>query len=150
MLKIAISSVPQVSVCLDALDECLPKHLPQLLECLRDIALGCPRTRIFFTGRPHVKEDIQRYFSRAILLPIRPNTDDITSYVEMRLARDAEPEAMNENLLADIIRTISEQISDIFLLVSICTDTILGRVTIHQRRRKLEEMAKGNGLSGAC
>ena len=36
-----------------------------------------------------------------------------------------------------------------FLLVSLNIDAILGEVTIRQRRRKLEEMAQGNGLSDA-
>jgi len=112
MLKIAIASLPQVFICLDALDECLPKHLPELLESLRDIVQESPRTRIFLTGRPHVGEDIQRYFSKAIVIPICPNPDDIRNYVEMRLDRDSEPEAMNEDLRADIVRAILEKISD--------------------------------------
>ena len=36
-----------------------------------------------------------------------------------------------------------------FLLVSINIDAILGEVTIFLRRKKLEEMARGNGLSDA-
>jgi len=36
-----------------------------------------------------------------------------------------------------------------FLLVSLNIDTILGEVTIRQRRKKLEEMTQGNGLSDA-
>ena len=36
-----------------------------------------------------------------------------------------------------------------FLLVSLNIDAILGEVTIRQRRKKLEEMARGNGLSDA-
>src|SRR5205807_2578820 len=36
-----------------------------------------------------------------------------------------------------------------FLLVSLNMDAILGEVTISQRRKKLEEMARGNGLSDA-
>jgi hypothetical protein len=94
MLRIAIASLPQVFICIDALDECLPKHLPELLESLRDIVRESPRTRIFLTGRPHVKEDIQRYFTKAVVIPISPNTDDIRNYLEMRLDRDDEPEAM--------------------------------------------------------
>jgi len=54
MLRIALASLSQVFICIDALDECLPKHLPQLLESLRDIVRESPRTRIFLTGRPHV------------------------------------------------------------------------------------------------
>ena len=37
MLRIAIALLPQVFICIDALDECLPKHLPELLESLGDI-----------------------------------------------------------------------------------------------------------------
>ena len=36
-----------------------------------------------------------------------------------------------------------------FLLVSLNIEAILGEVTIGQRRKKLEEMARGNGLSDA-
>ena len=112
MLKIAIASLPQVFICLDALDEFLPKFLPELLESLRDITQGSPRARIFLTGRPHVREDVLRYFTRAVVIPISPNPDDIRNYAEMRLNRDADPEAMSNDLRADIVRVILEKISD--------------------------------------
>ena len=112
MLKIVIASLPKAFICLDALDECLPKHLPELLKSLGDIVQECPRTRIFLTGRPHVGEDIQRCFSKVVEIPISPNTDDIRNYVEMRLAGDTESEAMNKELRADIVRIILEKTSD--------------------------------------
>ena len=37
-----------------------------------------------------------------------------------------------------------------FLLVSLSIDAILGEITVHQRRKKLEEMTKGDGLGDAC
>ena len=113
MLRATIASLPRVFICLDALDECLPKYLPELLESLRDIILECPGTRIFLTGRPHVGGDIRRYFSKVVVMPISPNPDDIRSYVEMKLDRDAEPEAMSNDLRADIVRVILEKISDV-------------------------------------
>jgi len=73
MLKIVIASLPRVFICIDALDECLPKRLPEILESLRDIVQESPRTRIFLTGRPHAKEDVQRYFSAAVVIPISSN-----------------------------------------------------------------------------
>ena len=112
MLKTTIASLPQVFICLDALDECLPKHLPELLESLGNILRESPRTRIFLTGRPHIAEDVKRYFSKAVVIPVSPNPDDIRNYVEMRLDRDTEPEAMNKNLRADIVKVILEKISD--------------------------------------
>ena len=112
MLKTAIASLPRVFICLDALDECPPKYLPELLESLRDILRESPRTKIFLTGRSHVGEDVKRYFSKAVVIPVSPNPDDIRNYVEMRLGRDTEPEAMNKDLRADIVRVILEKISD--------------------------------------
>jgi len=103
MLRITIASLPQVFICLDALDECLPKHLPDLLASLRDIVRESPKTRIFLTGRPHVTQDIQRYFPEVVVIPISPNTDDIRNFLEMKLGRDPEPEAMNDDLRADIL-----------------------------------------------
>ena len=97
MLRTTIAPLPRVFICIDALDECLPKCLPELLESLKDITRESPSTRIFLTGRPHVREDIQRYLTRAVVIPISPNTDDIRNYVEMRLNRDAEPEAMRDS-----------------------------------------------------
>ena len=45
-------------------------------------------------------------------MPISSNADDVWSYVEMRLNRDDEPDAMNKYLPADILRVILERISD--------------------------------------
>ena len=112
MLKTSIASLPPVFICLDALDECLPKHLPELLESLRNILLESPRTRIFLTGRPHIADDVKRYFSKAVVIPVNPKPDDIRNYVEMRLDRDTEPEAMSKDLRADIVKVILEKISD--------------------------------------
>jgi len=111
MLRTALASIPRVFICIDALDECLPKCLPELLGSLRDIVRESPRIKIFLTGRPHVWADVQRYFNKAIVIPISPNTDDIRNYVEMRLDRDSDPEAMSNDLRADIIGVIQE-ISD--------------------------------------
>jgi len=112
MLNAAVDSIPRVFICIDALDECLPRCLPELLGSLRDVVREAPSTRIFLTGRPHVWGDIQRYFSKAIVIPLNPNTNDIRDYVEMRLDRDSEPEAMSNALRADIVRIILERISD--------------------------------------
>ena len=112
MLRTAIASLPQVFICIDALDEYLPKNLPELLESLRDIVRESPMTRIFLTGRPHVGETIQRYFTKAVVVPITPNTDDIRYYLEMKLDRDEEPEAMDNDLRADIVKVILDRMSD--------------------------------------
>ena len=112
MLKVAIASRPQVFICIDALDECLPKDLPELLESLREIVRESPTTRIFLTGRPHVREAIQRYFAGAVMIPISPSTNDVRNYLHMKLDRDEEPEAMDGGLRADIVKTILDKMAD--------------------------------------
>ena len=112
MLRMAVASLSQVFICIDALDECLPKHLPELLESLRDIVREFPQTRVFLTGRPHVGEAILRYFPVAAVMSVAPRTEDMKNYLEMRLDRDGEPEAMNNSLRADITRAILENTSD--------------------------------------
>jgi len=112
MLRIAISSLPQVFICIDALDECLPKDLPELLGSLRDIVREFSRTRIFLTGRPHVNEAVQKYFTKAVAIPIIPNQDDVRNFLDMRLDRDDVPEAMNDSLRAEIVTTILNKMSN--------------------------------------
>ena len=119
MVGIAIASLSRVFICIDALDEYLPKDLPQLLESLRDIVRESPKTRIFLTGRPHVNKTIQRYFAKAVTIPITPNRNDIKNYVEMRLDRDDEPEAMNKDLRADILKVILDKMSDMWASISL-------------------------------
>ena len=112
MLKSTMASLLPVFICIDGIDECLSKNLPELLESLRDIVRESPTTRIFFAGRPHVREAIQRYFTGAVVIPISPHTDDVRNYLEMKLDRDEDPEAMNDGLRADIVKTIVDKMSD--------------------------------------
>ena len=113
MLKQAVTILPRVFICLDALDECLPKHLPELLRALEDILQGSPRMRIFVTGRPHVEAEIKRRFTTAVIVPISPNTHDIKRFLENKLEMDTEQDAMPDNLRADILRIIPERISEV-------------------------------------
>ena len=112
MLRMAIASLPQVFICIDALDECLPRNLPDLLESLRGIVRESPKTRIFLTGRPHIMEAIQKYFTEALVMPVSPSTNDIRNYLEMKLDRDDDPEAMDDNLREDIVEVILDRMSD--------------------------------------
>ena len=125
ILRVAIASLSQVFICIDALDECPQKALPELLESLRDVVRESPRTKIFLTGRPHIKDDIQRHFPESVAMPINPRTNDIRNYIEIRLDKDAEPEAMNNGLRADIMRIILEKIPDMYVRTRISTQVIV-------------------------
>ena len=118
MLRQAVATLPQVFICIDALDECLPKHLLDLLVSLKDILEESPRTRIFVTGRPQVKGEMARYFTTGVTVPISPKTDDIKRYLEKKLEMDTEYDAMSDRLRADILRIIPQRISGMYVAES--------------------------------
>ena len=119
MLKQAIATLPQVFICIDALDECLPRNLLELLESLKDILQESPRTRIFVTGRPHVEAEIVAYFITGVIVPISPSTHEIKRYLERKLEMDTMPDAMSDVLHADILKIIPERISEMCVRTSI-------------------------------
>jgi len=119
MLKQAVTALPRVFICIDALDECLPKHLLELLKSLKDILQVSPRARIFLTGRPQVEAEITKYFTTSVIVPISPKTQDIKIYLEKKLEMDTEDYAMSDGLRADIQKTILEQISEMWVVLSI-------------------------------
>ena len=111
MLEATIASLPEVFICIDGLDECLPKNRRELLESLQDIVRASPTTRVFLSGRPHVQDEIWGYFTEVIMLAAIPTIGDIERYLEMRLGRDITPQAMDDNLRAEIMRVIPRNIS---------------------------------------
>ena len=68
--------------------------------------------RIFLTGRPDIEGEIVKYFSKVVRISISPTQEDIRSYLEMRLDRDTNPNAMDGELRAEIMRVIPERISE--------------------------------------
>ena len=111
MSRRAIAALPQVFICIDALDECIPKHLLELFGSLKDILQESRRTRIFFTGRPQVGAQITRHFGNCVIVPASPKTHDIEIYLEKKLEMDTECDAMPDDLRADILRIIPQRIS---------------------------------------
>ena len=111
ILKATIILLPGVFICIDALDECPPKNRPKLLQSLQAIVRASPTTRIFLTGRPHVRAEVRRYFPEAIMIPVIPTIEDIERYLNMRLGEDTSPSAMDDSLRVEIMKVIPRNIS---------------------------------------
>jgi len=100
-------------MCIDALDECVGVQRVKLLDSLKHILEKSPGTRIFVTGRPHIRAEIERRLAgRTISASIGPRKDDIIRYLRARLYEDETPEAMDESLEADIPEKIPQNISE--------------------------------------
>ena len=112
IIRRAVTALPRVFICIDALDESTPKHRRELLESLREIIRVSANTRLFLTGRPHVGDEIMKCFGKVARIPVSPTGDDIESYLEMRLDSDTYPDAMDDELREDIMRVIPEKIGE--------------------------------------
>jgi len=103
-------------ICIDALDECATEHQAKLLDSLGHLLQQSPGTRIFVTGRPHIRPEIGRRFGgRVISMSISPKKGDITTYLRSRLAADTTPDAMDSTLEADILEKIPADVSEMYV-----------------------------------
>jgi len=58
-----VSSSRCTSICIDALDECPAGHRVKLLDSLNQILQKSPGARIFLTGRPHIRGEVNKHLS---------------------------------------------------------------------------------------
>jgi len=124
ILKMTIASFPEVFICIDALNECLPKDRQDLLESLQEIVLASPTSRLLLTGRPHIRDEVKRSFLEAITIHVTPTIGDIERYLEMKLSRDATPSAMDDSLRAQIMRDSEQDFSNV------CRDSYFNKSTL--------------------
>jgi len=112
MLQDITSSQPTF-ICIDALDECVGVQRVRVLDSLKQILEKSPATRIFVTGRPHVRQEMEkRLGGRMTSVSICPTRGDIVGYLRVKLGEDETPDAMNEILEAEILEKIPESVSE--------------------------------------
>ena len=112
MLQDATSLQPTF-ICVDAVDECVDRHRLEVLDSLRQILKKSSNTRIFLTGRRHIRGEIDRHLGgRAAIISIKPNNDDIVGYIRMRLSKDTSPDAMDSDLEDEIIKITTKNIPE--------------------------------------
>ena len=115
MLQTASSKKPTF-ICIDALDECVAGHWVKLLDSLNQILEKSPGTRIFVTGRPHIRPEIERCLAgRVKSLSISPKRDDIIRYLHSRLHKDTARDAIDSNLEEDILKKLPEDVSETYV-----------------------------------
>ena len=111
ILGTTIASLQGVFICIDGLDECLPKNRRELLESLRDIVRASPNTRVFLSGRPHIRGEVRRYLTGATMVAIVPTVCGIEGYLGVRLGQGPTPSALDDNLRAGILSVIPRKVS---------------------------------------
>jgi len=125
MLQLVTPTQPTFMV-IDALDECAAVQRYRLLDSLEQILEKSPGTRIFMTGRPHIRAEIEtRLAGRVTSVSVGPTRDDIARFLHSRLSEDETPDAMDASLEADILKKIPEHISEM------CAAAMILRVPSH-------------------
>ena len=115
MLQIITSSQPTFMV-IDALDECTALQRYRLFDSLKEILQKSPGTRVFLTGRPHIRAEIEtRLAGRVRSVSICPTRDDIIRFLRARLSEDETPDAMDSSLEAEILEKIPGSISEMWV-----------------------------------
>jgi len=108
-----ISSARRTFIIIDALDECAPGHRAELLDALNHILQNSPSARIFLTGRPHIRGEVDRHLAgRAAIIFVMPTREDVVKYLRAKLKEDTVPEAMGEGLEEEIAQNIPKTVAD--------------------------------------
>ena len=116
MFQKTITATRRAFICVDALDECVPEHQVVVLESLGQILRESPNTRIFMTGRPHVRGEVERRLGgTAGFVFIQPADDGVAEFLREKLRRDTTPDAMSSTLEAEIMKSIPEVSSETYV-----------------------------------
>ena len=100
ILQLITSSQPTF-MCIDGLDECVGEERVRIFDSLKQILEGSPCARVFVTGRPHIRAEIEELLpGRVVSVSVCPSKDDIVTYLRTRLAEDEILDAMDESLEA--------------------------------------------------
>ena len=112
----AITTTKPTFICVDALDECVPEHQMVILESLGQIMRESLDTRIFMTGRSHVRSEVERRLGGAAdFLLIKPTGEGITGYLREKLRCDTAPEMITSTLEANIMESIAQISSETYV-----------------------------------
>ena len=110
-------------MCIDALDECVGVQRVNVLDSLKQILERSPGARIFVTGRPYIRAEVEKRFAgRMMNVSVCTTKGDINEYLRARLGQDEMPDAMNASLEVEILEKITDNISEM------CVGAIMLRV----------------------
>ncbi|KJK63626.1 Ankyrin repeats 3 copy [Aspergillus parasiticus SU-1] len=135
-LDVACEQFSKVYICIDALDEL--KDQRTLLECLQ----GRSSMQLFITGRPHIRQTVQKYLKQRQEIPIEAHEGDIRRFIDREIGgpNDIEPDAMDEKLRLDIQSKVLASAKGIFLLPVLQVHAVLQAATMRRREEALKTL----------
>ena len=108
-----ITSSQRTFMVIDALDESTAVQRFRLFDSLKVILEKSSGARIFVTGRPHIRPEIETRLAGCVTsVSVGPARKDIVRFLRVRLSEDETPDAMDSSLKAEILDKIPRSISD--------------------------------------
>jgi len=87
-----------------------------ILESLGQITKESLDTRVFVTGRSHIRSEVERKLGgAAAFILIEPTGDGIIEYLREKLRSDTTPEMMSSALEENILESISQLSSETYV-----------------------------------
>ena len=112
----AIAATRRTFICVDALDECVPEYRTVVLKVLGQIVQGSPNTRLFMTGRPNVRSEVERELGgAATFILIRATEYGVVRFLHQKLRSDPIRNTMSSPLEGDIMRSIPALSSETYV-----------------------------------
>ena len=112
-MLVAVTSLKPTFICVDAVDECAVRDRAKILTSLGEIIQKSPATRVFLTGRPHIRSEVETRLAGGIVaVLVSPWKDDIIHYIRKRLEEDPSPDEMDETLKSEIVQKIPQTVSE--------------------------------------
>ena len=95
MLQLITSSL-RTFIVIDALNECTPVQRFRLFDSLKEILENSPSARIFVTGRPRIRAEIETRLAGLVTsISVGPARGDIIKFLRVKLSEDETPDAMD-------------------------------------------------------
>ena len=111
-----ITSAQRIFMVIDALDECTAAQRFRLFDTWKEILGNSPGSRIFMTGRHHIRPEITTRLAGLVTsIYLGLTRDDIIRFLRARLSEGDIPDAMDENLEAAILEKIPRSISEMYV-----------------------------------
>ena len=116
ILKILLPQLNRTFICLDALDELIPRTRLALLTALRT-EFGT--IRIFVTGRPHIQPEVDEALqTQLVTMHISADQGDIRGYLAHEIGEDRKinPDDMNDELKEEILQAITAKAGGMYAM----------------------------------
>ncbi|KAK3942551.1 hypothetical protein QBC46DRAFT_426439 [Diplogelasinospora grovesii] len=148
VLQSVVETYSKVFIVIDALDECqtaggcLTRFLSELFHFQAGYDIN-----IFATSRDI--PEIARHFENSLRLEIRASTEDVSRYIQGHLHDLPKVIRENQQRQAEITASILEATNGMFLLATLCIESLNDKLTLNAVRSTLSGIQDRSSASGS-